>query len=69
MISNIFSLNPFSDSELKPGETKQISIRDSSEFQESLEVRRLWRDNRYDSNSKEKYFGIAIVELGKDYCH
>ena len=54
-------------SELKSGETRQISIRDGTEFQESLEVRRLWRDNRFDPNSKEKYFDIAILELGKDY--
>ena len=56
-------------SELKSGETRQISIRDGTEFHESLEVRRLWRDNRFDPNSKEKYFDIAILELGKDYCH
>jgi len=49
--------------ELKSGETRQISIRDGTEFHESLEVRRLWRDNRFDPNSKEKYFDIAILEL------
>ena len=69
MISNILSLNPYSDSELKAGETRQISIRDGSEFQESLDVRRVWRDDQYDPNSKEKYFGIAILELGKDHYH
>ena len=67
MISNIFCLNPYS--ELKAGEARQISIRDGSEFQEIFEVRRQWRDNRYDPNSKEKYFGIAILELGKDHYH
>ena len=63
----IFCLKSYS--ELKSGETRQISIRDGTEFHESLEVRRLWRDNRFDPNSKEKYFDIAILELGKDYCH
>ena len=62
-ITNVF-FKPYS--ELKPGETRQISIRDNTEFHESLEVRRLWRDNRFDPNSKEKYFDIAILELGKD---
>ena len=61
----IFCLKSYS--ELKSGETRQISIRDGTEFHESLEVRRLWRDNRFDPNSKEKYFDIAILELGKDY--
>ena len=67
MISNIFCLNPYS--ELKAGEARQISIRDGSEFQEIFEVRRLWRDNRYDPNFKEKYFDIAILELGKNNYH
>ena len=62
----MYFLNP---SELKSGETRQISIRDGTEFHESLEVRRLWRDNRFNPNSKEKYFDIAILELGKDYTH
>ena len=56
-------------SELKPGRARQISIRDGLEFQEIFDVRRVWRDNRYDPNSKGKQFDIAILELGKNYCY
>lgn len=28
-----------------------------------MEVKRLWRDYRFDANSTEKYFDIAILEL------
>ena len=51
-------------SELKSGEIRQIGIRDGTQFAETVEVRRLWRDSRYDPNAKEKYYDIAILELG-----
>jgi hypothetical protein len=49
--------------ELKSGEIRQIGIRDGTQFQESVGVRRLWRDSRYDPNAKEKYYDIAVLEL------
>ena len=52
-------------SELKQGQTRQIKIRDGTIWEESVEVRRLWRDNRYDPNSPSKYYDIAVLELGK----
>jgi len=49
--------------ELKSGEIRQIGIRDGTQFAETVEVRRLWRDSRYDPNAKEKYYDIAVLEL------
>merc|ERR1712142_419196 len=49
--------------ELKSGQIRQIGIRDGTQFAETVEVRRLWRDSRYDPNNKEKYYDIAILEL------
>jgi len=49
--------------ELKSGEIRQIGIRDGTEHEETVEVRRLWRDSRYDPNGKEKYYDIAVLEL------
>jgi len=46
--------------ELKSGEIRQINIRDGTEYAETVEVRRLWRDSRFDPNAEEKYYDIAV---------
>jgi len=49
--------------ELGQGETRQIGIRDGTEYAETVSVRRVWKDTRFDPNSKEIYYDIAVLEL------
>jgi len=49
--------------ELGPGEARQIGIRDGTEYAETVTVRRVWKDIRFDPNSAEKYYDIAVLEL------
>jgi len=49
--------------ELGPGEARQIGIRDGTENAETIAVRRVWKDTRFDPNSKENYYDIAVLEL------
>ena len=46
-----------------PGEARQIGIRDGTPNAETIAVRRVWKDTRFDPNSKENYYDIAVLEL------